>query len=62
MVQLIYVSIGSDKGLVSVRRRATIWYNEALVCWRMQASLNLNELILKHVTGYYGSIMLLVVW
>ena len=45
MVQLtIKYSIGSDNGLVPIRRQAITWTNDGLGWWRIHASLSLNEL------------------
>ena len=37
-------SIGSDSGLVSIRRQAIIWSNDGLFYWRMYALLSRSEL------------------
>ena len=42
-VQLTNSSIGSDNGLALVRRQVFIWTNDGLLCWRIYASLSLNE-------------------
>ena len=36
---------GSDNGLMPVRQQAIIWINDALVHWRIYASLSLNVLM-----------------
>ena len=38
----IYYSIGSGNGLALTRRKAIIWTNDGLVCWRIYASLDLR--------------------
>ena len=42
---LQYTSTASCNGLAPIRRQAIIWINDGQVCWRIYASLGLNELI-----------------
>ena len=39
-----YSSIESYNGLTPLRREAIMWINDGLICWRIIASLGLNEL------------------
>ena len=42
------MSIGSDNGLAPKKEQAIIWDNDGLLCWRMIASLGLDELKKKN--------------
>ena len=42
-----YHSIGSAIGLAPARRQANIWTYDEEICWRIYASLGLNELIVS---------------
>ena len=48
-----YSSIGSDNGFPPNRRKAIIWTNDVLGCWRIYASLVLNKL--KYHLGTKGN-------
>ena len=58
---LQYSSIDLDNGLVSIRRQAIIWTNDGQVCWRIYASLGLNELMSIRPSGTHISQLLIII-
>ena len=38
-----YGGIGSDNGLVLIRRQAIIWTDDGIIYWPIYASLGLND-------------------
>ena len=55
-----YPSFGSDDGLALARRQAIIWTNDGLVCWRICASLGLNELTKVNIPNTFAKITQLI--
>ena len=44
----VLLTIGSDNGLMLVRRQAIIWTNDCIVYWSIYVSLGLDELKMGH--------------